>query len=105
MTLEMDRGDLSLIQVYAPQHGRTAIEKEEFYLALQDEFDLTNGDTVIMGDVNGHVGVDRNGLNDVVGAFGIGDKNREGERLLDFCVMNNLAIINILKHKDEHKWT
>ena len=97
---------LKIIQVYAPQQGRSAVEKEEFYQTLQDEIDLTNGDTVIMGELNGHVGVDRDGFNTVVGAFGIGDRNREGERLLDFCILNNLAIMNTYyKSKDEHKWT
>ncbi|XP_076039291.1 uncharacterized protein LOC143024379 [Oratosquilla oratoria] len=89
----MDKGVLKIIQVYAPQQGRTAPEKE-FYQTLQDEMDLTSGDTVFMGDLNGHVGVDRDGYNNVVGAFGIGDRNREWERLLDFCVLNNLAIMN-----------
>ncbi|XP_076066023.1 uncharacterized protein LOC143039639 [Oratosquilla oratoria] len=56
-----------------------------------------------MGDLNGHVGVDRDGYNNVVGGFAIGNRNREGERLLDFCVLNNLAIMNTyFKHKDEH---
>ena len=100
ISLKMDKGDLKIIQVYAPQQGRTAGEKEEFYQTLQDEIDLTNGDTVIMGDLNGHVGVDRDGFKTVVGAFGIGDRNSEGVRLLDFYVLNTY-----FKHKDEHKWT
>ena len=73
VSLKIDRGDLKIIRVYAPQQGRTAVEKEEFDQTLQDEIDLTNGDTVIMSDLNEHVGVDRDGFNTVVGAFGIGD--------------------------------
>lgn len=34
-----------------------------------------------MGDLNGHVGTGKDGLKHVIGASGIGDRNREGERL------------------------
>lgn len=58
-----------------------------------------------MGDLNGHVGVDSNGQVSVLGDFGIGERNCEGERLLDFCVLNNLAKMNTFSKHKEHKWT
>ena len=61
---------------------------------------------LVMGDMNGHVGGERDGLEGVMGAFGIGDRNREGERVIDFCILNHLSIMNTYyKHKDEHKWS
>ena len=61
---------------------------------------------VVIGDMNGHVGRIRTGVENVIGAFGIGPKNREGERIIDFCVMNNLSIMNTFyRHKETHKWS
>ena len=38
--------------------------------------------------------------------FGIGDRNREGERVLNFCNQNSLSVMNTFyKHKESHKWT
>ncbi|XP_076038003.1 uncharacterized protein LOC143023369 [Oratosquilla oratoria] len=62
---------------------------------------------VVIGDVNGHVGSDRGGVENVIGAHGIGNRNREGERVIDFCTMNNnLSIMNTFyKHRPSHQWT
>ena len=83
---------ISFIQIYAPQQGRPQEEKEEFYEKLQEvKNSVPYGDIIILGDMNGHVGDDRLGMNNIIGAFGIGDRNREGERLLDFCSQNSLS--------------
>ena len=97
-----------IIQIYAPQQGRPAEEKERFYDDLQDTYDAMGctENTLILGDFNGHVGTNRDGVENVIGAFSVGDKNEDGERLIDFCVRNNLTIMNTcFKHRDSHKWT
>lgn len=67
--------------------------------------DEINDRVIIMGDLNLHVDV-HSCVEHVVGTFNVGHKNSEGERLLDFCVVNNLAIMNsFFKHKDEQKWS
>ena len=59
-----------------------------------------------MGDWNGHVGMDRTGVENVLGAHEIGNRNDEGNRILDFCAVNNLSIMNTYyKHQESHKWT
>lgn len=45
-----------------------------------------------MGDINDHMVTDREGLETVISAFGIVEKN-EGEHLTDFCVRNRLTIM------------
>ena len=51
----MDR--VSTLQVYAPQQGRPAAEKNEFYQQLQGIMDERKySDNIILcGDFNGHV--------------------------------------------------
>ena len=56
--------------------------------------------------MNAHVGSDRLGLENIIGAFSIGERNREGERLLNFCRLNDLSVMNTFyEHKESHKWT
>ena len=108
LTMSVEDGKVVIIQVYAPQQGRDNQEKDEFYDQLQMVYDRIPLEykVIIIGDLNGHVGVDRRGIEGVIGSFGIGDKNEEGERIIDFCVRNELAITNtFFKHQESHKWT
>jgi len=105
MTLETG---ISIIQVYAPQQGRTTAEKEEFYRLLQEGMDDAKyqSNIILCGDWNGHIGQEREGFEGNVGTFGIGEKNVEGERILDFAKINNLSIMNTYyKHRKSQKWT
>lgn len=55
-----------------------------------------------MGYFNAHGGVDRKGEE----AHGLGERNQEGVRLVDFAVSNNLSIINTFYAQRElHKWS
>ena len=45
-----------------------------------------------MGDKNAKVGSSTKG--NIVGKFGLGEKNRRGERLIQFCEKNKLIICN-----------
>lgn len=49
---------------------------------------------ILIRDFNVHVGVEREGVEAMVDAFGIGNRNDEGERFLDFVVRNGLSIMN-----------
>ena len=106
--IDMKVTKLSLIQVYAPQQGRPTDEKEEFYNCLQEVYEgvVCRENIIVLGDLNGHVGRERIGIQNVIGAFSIGNKNVEGERIIDFCVVNSLSIMNTFYcHQDSHKWT
>ena len=56
---------------------------------------------MILGDLNSKVGDDSHvNWPSVTGKFGLGDRNNRGDRLLQFCSINNLAIVNTFyKHK------
>ena len=59
---------------------------------------------VITEDWNGKVGSDIEGYERVIGKHGVGNKNDNGEKLCDFCGMNDLEITGtIFPHKETHK--
>jgi len=40
---------------------------------------------VVGGDLNGHVGTDVDGYDEVHGRYGFGERNADGERILELC--------------------
>ena len=107
-SLKIGTHKISFIQVYAPQQGRPQVEKEEFYRNLQEVKESVpyTENIIIIGDLNGHVGQDRTGIENILGAFGIGDRNRDGENIIHFCLQNRMAIMNsFYKHRESQKWT
>ena len=84
------------MSVYAPQVGRPGVEKEQFYDLLQEIVSKVPNPEVLIpiGDWNGHVGRVAGGFEAVHGGFGYGNRNIEGERLLEFAVANNLIVGN-----------
>ncbi|VDO37280.1 unnamed protein product [Haemonchus placei] len=87
-------GYWTITSVYAPQAGCPVYEKDEFYLnpdeairSVPEEDYLT-----IAGDMNGHVGSERRGLERVYGGRGIGVRNEEGERVLDLAMAHDMAV-------------
>ena len=52
--------------------------------------------TVIIGDFNAKVGTDWETWKGAIGKFGYGMENERGERLLNFCLSNKLAIANTM---------
>ena len=107
-SLKLGMFKASIIQVYAPQQGRPQEEKEEFFRQLQEVKDSVPyaANILVIGDMNGHIGQDRTGIQNILGAFSIGDRNREGENIIDFCIQNQMYIMNsFYNHRDSHKWT
>ena len=61
---------------------------------------------VIIGDLNAKVGSDVEGYERVMGKHGVGTRNENGEKLCDFCGMNDLVITGtIFPHREVHKQT
>ena len=76
---------IKVVSCYAPQAGRSQIEKEEFWRQVERVIMNTdiNQDVVVGGDMNGHVGQVANGFHEAHGNFGYGTRNAEGERILE----------------------
>ncbi|VDL74000.1 unnamed protein product [Nippostrongylus brasiliensis] len=72
--IDMKGGCWTIISVYAPQGGCSELEKDEFFMTLDGVIkSVPEGDFLtVAGDLNGHVGTDRRGLERVHGGRGIG---------------------------------
>ena len=77
--------------VYAPQAGLCESLKDSFYDVLQTTVaNFSHSETWFIGsDLNGHIGKYANSFENVHGGCGYGDRNTEGERILEFAVANN----------------
>ncbi|XP_039290252.1 craniofacial development protein 2-like [Nilaparvata lugens] len=107
--LEMEE-TVTVIQVYAPTEDYDIADKEAFYEELQKEMDKARDRSrhvIIMGDWNGRIGSEVNRGQGCMGRFA-GDRilNDNGERIIDFCLENNLMIGNTFyNHKKIHQIT
>ena len=96
---------MEVVSVYAPQVGRTEKEKEEFWEVLDEcigkipEEELL----VIGGDLNGHVGRDRSGFEEVMGIYGYGERNEAGESILELCQGRKLRVVNTMFKKEDRQ--
>ena len=106
LCLQTMKGNVNLDSVYAPTPGASPGVKDSFYEALADTVSLMNIDEplFILGDFNAHVRNQRIHWPRALGYHGTGKMNENGQRLLAFCTINDLAITNaFLALKDQHK--
>ena len=78
---------VTCICAYMPQTGRNAEEKDCFW----DQMINVTGSIpaleliVVGGDLNGHIGTNGDRYDAVHGGYGFGERNADGERILEFC--------------------
>ena len=100
--------NITVIQVYAPTSKAEETEVEGFYEDLQELLELTPKKDVlfIIGEWNAKGGSQE--TPGVTGKFGLGMRNEAGQRLIEFCQENALAIARTLfqQHKTRlYTWT
>ena len=98
--------DIVVIQVYAPTSTHSDGEVEEYYADIQKAIDQIKQTDIliVMGDKNAKIGKGK--VADVVGDFGLGERNGRGDRLLQFCQENNLIIANTFyQHPNRYLYT
>ena len=85
-----------VIQVYAPTSNAEEAEVERFYEDLQGLLELTPKKDVLflIGDWNAKVGSQE--TPELTGKCGLRMRNEAGQRLIEFCQENALAIANTL---------
>jgi len=98
--------NLTIIQCYAPKEMMDKDMKEKFYQQLHETITVVQKRDVIivMGDMNGKIGSNNEGLEHVMGRHGIGNMNKNGELLSELCASCDLIIGGtVFPHKTCHK--
>ena len=99
---------MNIISVYAPQVGCSDDEKLTFWEELDDALQSIpdKEGLVVIGDFNGHVGMESADLERWHGGHSYGILNDEGRAVLQCAQMYDLAICNtFFQKKDEHMIT
>ena len=99
---------MSIIQCYAPTNDHKDEFKDEFYNALNNVMEkIPKHDiTIVMGNMNAKIAYYNMGVESIIRTHAMGDINKNGERLLEFCLMNGILIGgSLFQHKDIHKQT
>ena len=105
--IEVQNGvNMTLIQVYAPTLASEQTECEEFYKLVEETLhEYGEYYNLVMGDWHAKVGEERENVL-VMGKYGIGDRNENGDKLVELASRNNLKIANtFFPKKFKLKWT
>ncbi|XP_072177062.1 craniofacial development protein 2-like [Diadema setosum] len=89
----------NIIQLYAPTSACTEDGIEEFYESVEEAYrQCKPGElNIVMGDMNAKVGHGRDGTtceHDVLGPYGLGERNERGERWIQWCMVHQQVIKN-----------
>ncbi|KAG8234965.1 hypothetical protein J437_LFUL010309, partial [Ladona fulva] len=92
--LEIGRGSTTIVCGYAPQAGCEEVEKSIFWRQLDRVImEIPENERVIVGaDFNGHVGRRRCGEERAHGRWSVGERNGEGERIMEHAMAYDLTI-------------
>ncbi|KAK3507199.1 hypothetical protein QTP70_010213 [Hemibagrus guttatus] len=83
-------------------------EKERFWSELDEVMEsIPMGERLVIGaDFNGHVGEGNTGDEEVMGKFGVKERNLEGQMVVDFVKRMDMAVINTyFQKREEHRVT
>ncbi|KAK3521554.1 hypothetical protein QTP70_013074 [Hemibagrus guttatus] len=108
LKLEIEGVMLNVVSGYAPQVGCELEEKERFWSELHEVMEsIPTGERVVIGaDFNGHVGEGNTGDEEVMGKFGVKERNLEGQMVVDFAKRMDMAVVNTyFQKREEHRVT
>ena len=94
----------NVMSIYAPQKDCEEEEKDKFWQDLDSMWSEIPDDerVVVAGDFNGHIGESNAGIERIHGGYGSGRQNCDGEKLVDFAVAGDLAILNSFYCKKDY---
>ncbi|KAK3574516.1 hypothetical protein QTP86_008561 [Hemibagrus guttatus] len=108
LKLEIEGVMLNVLSGYAPQVGCELEEKERFWSELDEVMEsIPTGERVVIGaDFNGHVGEGNRGDEEVMGKFGVKERNLEGQMVVDFAKRMDIGVVNTyFQKREEHRVT
>ncbi|KAK3544766.1 hypothetical protein QTP86_026774 [Hemibagrus guttatus] len=108
LKLEIEGVMLNVVSGYAPQVGCELEEKERFWSELDEVMEsIPTGERVVIGaDFNGHVGEGNTGDEEVMGKFGVKERNLEVQVVVDFAKKMDMAVVNTyFQKREEHRVT
>ncbi|KAK3533327.1 hypothetical protein QTP70_016033 [Hemibagrus guttatus] len=108
LKLEIEEVMLNVVSGYAPQVGCELEEKERFWSELDEVMEsIPTGERVVIGaDFNGHVGEGNTGDEEVMGKFGVKERNLEGQMVVDFAKRMDMGVVNTyFQKREEHRVT
>ena len=96
MGLNTSSGKVNLMSIYAPTLTSTQDIKDKFYSELDEALKKipTSEELFLLGDFNARVGAEWDSWPEVLGHFGIGKVNDNGQRLLELCSYRKLCVTN-----------
>jgi hypothetical protein len=105
MKLDINGKMMHVISAYAPQTGCSNALKDLFWDEFYEEIHNIPGDEMIWfgGDLNGHIGKEVGGYKAVHGGVGYGERNADGQRILEFCDTLGLTIGNTWFTRKENR--
>ncbi|KAK3530327.1 hypothetical protein QTP86_023932, partial [Hemibagrus guttatus] len=108
LKLESEGVMLNVVSGYAPQVGCEMEEKERFWSELDEVMEsIPTGERVVIGaDFNGHVFEGNRGDEEVMGKFGVKERNLEGQMVVDFAKRMDMGVFNTyFQKREEHRVT
>ncbi|KAK3565532.1 hypothetical protein QTP86_011931 [Hemibagrus guttatus] len=108
LKLEIEGVMLNVVSGYAPQVGCELEEKERFWSELDEVMEsIPTGERVVIeADFNGHVGEGNTGNQEVMGKFGVKERNLEGQMVVDFAKRMDMGVVNTyFQKREEHRVT
>ncbi|KAK3544182.1 hypothetical protein QTP86_006029 [Hemibagrus guttatus] len=108
LKLEIEGVMLNVVSGYVPQVGCELEEKERFWSELDEVMEsIPTGERVVIGaDFNGHVGEGNTGDEEVMGKFGVKERNLEGQMVVDFAKRMDMGVVNTyFQKREEHRVT
>ncbi len=96
LQLVISKRKMNVLSVYMPQTGCKDEEKDKFWKKLDEVVQSISANEKVIpsGDMNGHVGADRSGVERWHGGHGYGSQNEEGRTILQCAQMYALRFSN-----------
>ncbi|ESO05780.1 hypothetical protein HELRODRAFT_77621, partial [Helobdella robusta] len=94
--LRLKNQTMTIFSAYAPQTGESKGMKNDLWAAFFDTIStIPKSETILIGDdLYGHVGEKTDGFDNVHGGFGYGERNKEGNRILEFTESHGFCLLN-----------